>query len=95
MRCQIIFTWTISAFSFPAHANTHTLALLTTGNVIVIRLGGGFGESMMGAIHLSVTVSKGWSGNREQVCPSGPIPSSSMSNDGSFTFGKILASFSA
>ncbi|KAH1016177.1 hypothetical protein HUJ04_007445 [Dendroctonus ponderosae] len=63
-------------------ANAHTRAAFITGKVNVIRLGGGFGESVIGATHLAVSFSKACPGNREQVCPSGPMPSSSRSNRG-------------
>lgn len=46
------------------------------------RSGGGFGESEIGAIKRVVSLSNGCSGNNEQVCPSGPIPSNSRSNFG-------------
>lgn len=43
-------------------------------------LGGGLGESVIGATFSVVSVNRGWPGNKEHVCPSGPIPSSSKSN---------------
>jgi len=42
--------------------------------VKVIRLLGGFGLSSTSAIHLADSDSSSCPGNREHVCPSGPIP---------------------
>lgn len=75
-------TLTISAFPWPAIANMQFSALLIIGKVSVIRLGGGLGELVIGAIQTEVSSSKRWPGNKEQVCPSGPMPRSSASNRG-------------
>lgn len=44
----------------------------------------------MWQIYLStaLTSKRGWSGKREQVCPSGPIPRSNKSNTGKWSSGK-------
>jgi hypothetical protein len=71
-----------SAFPAPFATKVTFAAACTTGMVKVIRSGGGFGESVMGAIHLSFTRTSGWWGKSEQQWPSGPIPSSRRSNRG-------------
>lgn len=76
------FTLTMLALLLPLIGNRHTLALLISGYVMVIRSGGGFGESAIGAINRLVSFSNGWPGNSEQVCPSGPMPNSNRSNCG-------------
>lgn len=58
---------------------------MTTGRVSVMRLGGGFGESVTGATHPVVSFNRAWPGKREQVCPSGPIPRSNKSKTGILT----------
>ena len=55
---------------------------LITGKVRVILSGGGFGESLMKVTHFSFSLTRGWPGNKEATCPSGPIPSSWRSNFG-------------
>lgn len=70
----IQITLIISAFPWPATANIQFSALLIIGNVSVILLGGGLGESVMGAIHTDVSSNNRWPGNKEHVCPSGPMP---------------------
>jgi len=59
-------------------------AALISGSVNVIRFGGGFGESVIGAISLrdAVSAASGCPSNIDAVCPSGPIPSSTRSNFG-------------
>lgn len=44
------------------------------GRVNVILCGGGLGESVMGATRAVRSCSNEWEGNREAVCPSGPMP---------------------
>eukprot|EP00041_Stephanoeca_diplocostata_P022539 m.539151 g.539151 ORF g.539151 m.539151 type:complete len:58 (-) comp22088_c0_seq9:1050-1223(-) len=44
-------------------------AALITGNVKVIRPGGGFGEFVIDATKTSSTSSSGCSGNKDAVCP--------------------------
>ena len=60
---------------------THLLALMM-GYVSVILHGGGLGESEIGARRREFSWSSGWPGNKEHVCPSGPIPSRSISREG-------------
>ena len=55
---------------------------MLTGRVRVTRQGGGFGESVIGATLRppalgSGSDSRAWPGKREQVWPSGPMPSKS------------------
>lgn len=69
----IIFSRT-SAFSAPSTTKATFWAAFTTGTVIVILRGGGFGEFSIGAIHFLASSSKGCCGNNEHVWPSGPIP---------------------
>lgn len=49
-------------------------ALLITGSVRVILLGGGFGESSRYAITSLFSDKSRWWGNNDAVWPSGPIP---------------------
>lgn len=58
----------MSAFPWPAIANMQQRALLITGKVIVTRQGGGFGESLMGAIHSLSSLSSAWPINRNHIC---------------------------
>jgi hypothetical protein len=74
-------------------AKTQRSAWLSTGKVKVILAGGGLGELVMGATHTDVSSSRLCSGNREQVCPSGPTPSSSKSNLGKLSGEKKTANF--
>ncbi|KAF4528061.1 hypothetical protein B566_EDAN012022 [Ephemera danica] len=62
------------ALAAPTRANRHIAALLTTGKVSVMRVGGGFGELVIGATQTDVSSSSRWPGKREHVCPSGPTP---------------------
>lgn len=86
-------TLIMSAFAAPETANTQHSALLTTGKVSVILDGGGLGALVMGATHTEVSSQMRCPGNREQVCPSGPIPSSNRWNLGSESGGKWTAIF--
>jgi hypothetical protein len=46
------------------------------------RCGGGFGESRIGAISLTLSASSACAGKSEAVCPSGPMPRNTASNSG-------------
>lgn len=72
-------------------AKTQFFALLITGKVRVILDGGGLGESVMGATQRAVSFRSLCPGNKEHVCPSGPIPNRSMSNLGIKSGGKYGA----
>mmetsp|Transcript_11708 Transcript_11708/g.13343 ORF Transcript_11708/g.13343 Transcript_11708/m.13343 type:complete len:236 (+) Transcript_11708:37-744(+) len=64
----------------PAPQNkTIRAASFNTGNVNVILRGGIFGESSIGATNRDCSVNKPWPGKSEQVCPSGPKPSTRQS----------------
>jgi len=81
----------ISALPSPMAVKHFFFAAFTTGIENVIRSGGGFGESEMGNIQGSVTFRSGCSGKSEQMCPSGPNPSSKRSKMGKPSFvGRIL-----
>ena len=61
------------------------IVMIPTGRVRVTRQGGGLGESVIGATIRPPALGSGsdrraWPGKREQVWPSGPMPSSSMSS---------------
>lgn len=86
-------TLIMSAFAAPETANTQHSALLTTGKVSVILDGGGLGAFVMGATHTEVSSQMRCPGKREQVCPSGPIPSNNRWNLGSESGGKWTAIF--
>ena len=81
-------TLTISAFAAPVIAKTQHSALLTTGKVKVILDGGGLGALVIGATHTEVSSQTRCSGNKEHVCPSGPIPNSRRWNRGRESGGK-------
>uniref|UniRef100_A0A1X7VF98 Uncharacterized protein n=1 Tax=Amphimedon queenslandica TaxID=400682 RepID=A0A1X7VF98_AMPQE len=78
-----------TAFAFPSPAATKkTLrALFRTGRVRVIRDGGGLGLSDKEATIFSFSLSRGWEGKREHVCPSSPIPSKRRSKEGTASLG--------
>lgn len=76
----------MSAFPAPIRYRIIFLALCMTGNVIVTLSGGGLGESLMGATHRDLSLSRGWFGKREHVCPSGPSPSRRESNRGQWAW---------
>ena len=69
------------------------LALFTSGKVMVMRWGGGLGESKMGATSLCCSSRRAWPGNKEQQCPSGPMPSRSTSNAHSGTSERMADSY--
>lgn len=85
---MIGLTFIIGALLSPVATKMARRVLLITGNVNVILLGGGFGESVIGATHTEVSCRSGWPGNKEHVWPSGPIPRSSKSNLGMSLGGK-------
>ena len=62
--------------------NSTSAAAFSAGRVRVILADGGLGESDMGATHESSSCKRGWSGKREAVCPSGPMPSTAASSRG-------------
>ncbi len=74
-----------SRFSAPVASSSVRRAARTTGSVSVMRSGGGFGEPRTGATGARLTSSTGWPGNSEHVCPSGPMPSRTMSRTASGT----------
>lgn len=51
----LYYTFKISAFELPVAINAQYLALFKIGKVKVILLGGGFGESEIGATHTDVS----------------------------------------
>nr|GMC58180.1 hypothetical protein Iba_chr02aCG12710 [Ipomoea batatas] len=82
-----------SALDAPGTTRAMFAEELITGNVKVILSGGGFGESLMNATHFSFSWRRGFPGNREATCPSGPIPKSIRSNCGNPLASDVLTIF--
>lgn len=72
----------VSALFAPLATNATRTAWLMTGNVSVVRRGGGLGESVMYATQRSSSERRACPGKSDAVCPSGPTPSRMRSKMG-------------